>query len=171
MTTMISPKTTRGRVILNIVWLTTGTIFYWTSLPYATAHTFDPIGPHVFPQLMSLTILICAIGNLVVLFFSNKNKIIDQEKVRKEELEESVDVKILIKILFVFIACVTYMFIMPLAGYLISTVLLIFATIGIQGGIELKKNILISFGFALLLYLVFSKVLHILLPNGFLEVI
>ena len=171
MITMIRPNTVRGRAILNIVWLTTATIFYWTSLPYATVHTLDPIGPHVFPQLMSLLISICAIGNLVVLFFSNKNKIIDQEKVKKEELEESIDVEILIKILFVIISCVIYMLIMPFAVYLISTVLLIFATIGIQGGIELKKNILISFAFALLLYLVFSKILHILLPNGFLEVI
>lgn len=171
MTKLINPTSTKGRVILNIIWLIVAIFFYGTSIPYATVRTLDPIGPHVFPQLMSLVIIICAIGNLVVLYISNKNRKIEQEKARKEELEESVEIKTLNKILFSIIICLIYIIIIPYAGYLISTILLMFAMIGLQGGIELKNNILVSLGFALLLYLVFSRVLNIFLPNGFLKII
>ncbi len=161
--------TIRGRVILNIVWIIIAVIFYWVSIPYANIRTLDPIGPHVFPQIMSIIIIICALGNLLVIPLSKRYK--KKKKEQPQEQEEGVGIVRIIKIILVIATSGLYILIMPWAGYLISTILLIFALILIQGEIDLKQNILISCSFAIVLYLLFSKVLNILLPNSFLEII
>jgi hypothetical protein len=73
--------------------------------------------------------------------------------------------------LLVLVVSGLYIWLMPAAGYLVATIFLIFLLIAVQGEVGLRVNILVSCGFALVLYLLFSKVLHILLPHGFLEFI
>ena len=158
----------KGRIILNITWIIVAVTFYWISIPYAQVRTLDPIGPHVFPQIMSVIIILCALGNLLVIPLSRKAK---KKKEQPQGQEEGTGVASIIKIILVIATSGLYIIIMPWAGYLISTILLIFILIVIQGEIDLRKNILISCSFAIVLYLLFSKVLNILLPNSFLEII
>lgn len=152
----------KSRVILNILWIVIAGIFYWVSLSYTEARTFDPVGPHVFPQLMSTVIVICSLANIFLLFRKAARQGTNQTTYEK------VDTKNLLKVFFVMAAGALYIWIMPLAGYILGTALLIFLVIQIQGDIELKTNFLVSSGFAILLYLLFAKLLNILLPHGFL---
>ena len=157
-----------GRGILNITWMILAGVIYWVSIPYANVKSLDPVGPHVFPQIMSIVIVACAAGNLLMMFLAAlKPKLVDVDL--KEGEGEGIDFVSILKVIMVIAVSGIYIFIIHWAGYLISTVLLISSLMLIQGGIELKKNLLISFGFSLLLYVVFLKFLNILLPPGLLE--
>gem|GEM_PF-1297845 len=157
--------TIKSRVILNILWIVIAGAFYWVSMPYSEARTFDPIGPHVFPQLMSTVIILCSLGNLFMLFRESGKQGADA---RAGEEFEPLN---FVKVLLVLAAAALYIWIMPMAGYFLGTAFLLFLVIQIQGNIGIKINFLVSCGFALMLYLLFAKVLHILLPHGFLEFI
>ena len=154
----------KSKVVLNILWILIAAGFWWTSIPYSEARTFDPIGPHIFPQLMAGVIILCSLGNLVVLYRHSRPGM-------PEETPETFEPVNALKMILVLVASGLYIWLMPLTGYLIATMCMLFLLIVIQGDVSLKMNILVSCGFALVLYLLFSKVLHILLPHGFLEFI
>ncbi len=156
--------TVKCKVVLNILWILIAAGFWWTSIPYSEARTFDPIGPHIFPQLMSGVIILCSLGNLVVLYRHSKPGV-------AETAPETFEPSNALKMILVLVVSGLYIWLMPLTGYLIATICLLFLLIAVQGEVGLKVNILVSCGFALVLYLLFSKVLHILLPHGFLEFI
>ncbi|MBL3539693.1 tripartite tricarboxylate transporter TctB family protein [Aminivibrio sp.] len=156
--------TVKSKVVLNILWILIAVGFWWTSVPYSEARTFDPIGPHIFPQIMSGVIILCSLGNLAVLYRHSRQGI-------GEAAPETFEPANALKMFLVLVVSGLYIWLMPLAGYLIATIFLLFLVIAIQGEVSLKMNILVSCGFALVLYLIFFKVLHILLPHGFLEFI
>lgn len=153
----------RSNVILNIVWIALASVLYLIAIPYGKVKSLDPIGPNVFPQIISAVVVICAIANLITIYW-NRNK----DKTSKAGEETSnVSASYFMEVLAVIATSGLYIIVMPRVGYLISTVVLVFLLILIQKGIELKKNLLISCAFSLILYLLFSKVLNILLPQGF----
>jgi len=154
--------TNKSKAVLNILWILAAAAFYWTSIPYSEARTFDPIGPHVFPQIMSGVIILCSLGNLLVIYRHSKTGTDTPETFHPGDA---------LRMLLVLVVSGLYIWLMPAAGYLVVTIFLIFLLIAVQGEVGLRVNILVSCGFALVLYLLFSKVLHILLPHGFLEFI
>lgn len=157
-----------GRIILNIVWIVIAVVFYWVSIPYADAKTLDPVGPHVFPQIMSVVIILCAGGNLLMMLLAVlKPKAVDVDL--KEGKGEGIDFVSIFKVVLVIAVSGAYIFIMQWAGYLISTIMLISSLMLIQGDVGLGKNLMISVSFSLFLYIVFLKFLNILLPAGVLE--
>lgn len=150
----------KGEIILNTIWLIFAASVYIITIPYADIKTLDPIGPHVFPKLMSVVILICATINLISAILKRETSIQKDKKIK---------IKIIIKLVLIIISGGLYIYIMPWLGYFLSTALLMICLIEIQGGIKLWLNVSVGTGFSMFLYLVFSKILSVLLPHGFLK--
>jgi len=166
--TAVATKKLLGRVVLNLAWITIATVFYWIAVPYASVRTFDPVGPHVFPQIVSVIIIVCAVGNLFIIFLSTKKDKPLVVDIKEAQQIEGTDFRNLMKVVLIVILSGIYIVILNWIGYLLSTILLIFFLVLIQGGIKLSKNLMISCGFSLFLYIVFSRILNILLPEGLL---
>lgn len=152
----------KSEIILNVIWVVFAASVYIITIPYADIKTLDPIGPHVFPQLMSNIILICATINIILILLKRETSIQKDKKVK---------IKIIIKLVLIIIAGGLYIYIMPWLGYFLSTALLMICLIGIQGGIKPWLNVSVSMGFSMFLYLVFSRILSVLLPHSFLKFI
>jgi len=154
----------KSEIILNIIWIIIALSLFSIAIPYADMETLDPIGPHVFPQLMSILILICAAINLISIILTKETIIQKNKKVH-------IDTKNIVKLVLIISMGGLYILFMPWLGYLISTILLMFCLIVVQSGIKIWVNIYISISFSAILYLVFSMILNILLPHGFLKII
>jgi hypothetical protein len=119
---------------------------------------------------MSVVIIVCAGGNLLMMLLAAlKPKAVDVDL--EEGKGEGIDFVSIFKVVLVIAVSAAYILIMQWAGYLISTILLISSLMLIQGDVGFGKNLMISFGFSLFLYIVFLKFLNILLPAGVLEYI
>lgn len=152
----------KGEIILNVIWVIFAASVYIITIPYADIKTLDPIGPHVFPKLLSTVILICATINLILSLLKRETSI---------QQDKKIDIKTIIQLVLIIIAGGLYITIMPWLGYFLGTALLMICLIEIQGGIKFWLNVSISMGFSMILYLVFSMILNILLPHGFLKFI
>jgi putative tricarboxylic transport membrane protein len=152
----------KGEIILNTIWVIFSASLFVIAIPYADIKTLDPIGPHVFPKLMSVVIFICAIINLISVILKRETGI---------QQDKKINIKNIIQLVLVIIAGGFYIVIVPWLGYFFSTALLMIGLIEIQKEVKLWLNIFVSVSFSMFLYLVFSMILNILLPHGFLKFI
>jgi len=152
----------KSEIILNVIWVVLAASLFITAIPYADIKTLDPIGPHVFPKLMSTVILICATINLILILLKREISV---------QQDKKINIKIIIQLVLIIIAGGLYIYLIPWLGYFLSTALLMICLIEIQRGIKLWMNVSVSIGFSMILYLVFSRILNILLPHSFLKFI
>ncbi len=114
--TAVATKKLLGRVVLNLAWIIVATVFYWVAIPYASVRTFDPVGPHVFPQIVSVVIMVCAIGNLLMMFLTMKqNKCISTDA-KGIKQTEGTDFKNLLKVVLVILVSGIYILILNWLG-------------------------------------------------------
>ncbi|MDI9390764.1 MAG: tripartite tricarboxylate transporter TctB family protein [Synergistota bacterium] len=166
---IIAVKKVMGEIILNIVWVIIAAVFYWLAIPYASVRTFDPLGPHVFPQIVSVVIIVCAVVNLFMIFLrmrEDRSITVDAKGVQQAE---GSDFQNFLKVALIVLISGVYILILNWIGYLLSTILLVFLLILIQGGTGFSKNLAVSCGFSLVLYILFSRVLKIILPESLLK--
>jgi len=152
----------KSEIILNVIWVVLAASLFIIAIPYADMKTLDPIGPHVFPKLMSTVILICAIINLIIILLKRETSV---------QQDKKINIKIIFQLVLIIVAGGLYIYIMPWLGYFLSTALLMICLIEIQREVKPWLNVFVSICFSMFLYLVFSRILSILLPHGFLKFI
>lgn len=135
-----------------------GAIMYYIATTWKANFTADPAGPAAIPKILCAGLIILgailAIGGFRV-------------KTKSEKPVVTKDEAITVGLLTV--ACIAYIALLPLVGYLIATPLLIAACLLIVGSRNVKTIVLLSLIGTLVLFLLFYSILQVNLPLGFMK--
>ncbi|MFC4321498.1 tripartite tricarboxylate transporter TctB family protein [Litchfieldia salsa] len=128
--------------------------FQLPSYPYA------PVDADAIPKTLGFLLLLLA----VCLFFSKK---IETEMERQKRTFPKKDLYILLGVCAFILM---YIFLLEIIGFVIMTTLFIFFCSWFLGYKNFKVNSIVSIGFSITLYFLFSYLLQINLPSGILPV-
>lgn len=136
-----------------------------SDLPEGSAN--DPLGPRGFPLLIGVGILGCG----VVLFgqtllrrwrsFAGGDISLEGEDSQPEEGPLSGK-----RIILAVLAMLGYVAVLPYAGFLLSTPIVLAMLMGLQGGVPIKSFLFMTIGFPIVLYGLFVLLLSVPLPGG-----
>ncbi|WP_432361282.1 tripartite tricarboxylate transporter TctB family protein [Sporosarcina sp. UB5] len=101
-------------------------------------------------------------GLAILLFIQNRPET-EEEKQKRNIKKEDV-----ILLLVTLGALLLYVFFLEIIGFVLSTVIFLVLTMRMYGYMNLKRNIIVSVIFTLLLYFAFNYLLKIYLPQGIL---
>jgi putative tricarboxylic transport membrane protein len=138
--------------ILGAVCLVASAGMAWAARDYAAAISYEPVGPRAFPLLLSG---LMAIGGLWLVV---------QPSVRSGTFE-GVPVK---QTALCVLAVLVYALLFETLGFTVATTLMAIP-VGMAFGGSLKQVIASGAGLGLMLYLLFDKLLDIVLPTGILS--
>ena len=127
---------------------------FWYANGYRKA-TIYYYGPNFFPQLLAITMSLCAI-------------ILILNAIRGKSLERSdqIQLKGFFRLVIAIAICISYLFLMQVIGFAMSTVIFLYVLmvfIGHQGQV---KRIFSSIAVALIVWAIFRYFLIIPLPTG-----
>jgi len=111
------------------------------------------LGPDFFPRMLSLMMIVFS----TVHFF----------KLMKSGKEEEIKIKIYRLSAYIFVACVAYLALVSLLGYIITTFLYISLTVYLISQKKSLLDLVAALVVTLCLYGVFHLLLHVPLPEGF----
>jgi len=131
-----------------------GIIIVFTSLKYGFG-TFRTPGPGLFPFFIGLSVLIFSLALLISEF---------RTQLRSASLNRE-DLKTFLLMIFAF--C-TWILVMPVFGYVVVTVLVMYGICKIMNLEGWWKPLSVSVGTALFIYFLFDYCLYIDLPKGIL---
>lgn len=140
------------RIFAIVICMISAGIYYCTTQFNMDFIGTTGVGPAFFPKIICV-ILFC-LG--VALFISN---------LRTHFKAEVKNVKYTILVMIVF---TVYIFLISRLGYLVSTILFAFAIINILKDTSLKVKVIFSIVFPVCLYLLFTYVFKVSLPEGIL---
>ncbi len=142
-----------GEVVISVILAAVAVIFYIISGSFTAPINPVDIGPAAFPRLMAIATILLAAGQ--VFLSVRKNKAPDAEKASFGCWQGCLAGLALM--------CV-YAFLMPRLGYYVVTPFFIFAVMFLMGNRKWIQMILVTLGFTLFAFLVFTKLLGVLLP-------
>lgn len=131
------------------------------------------LAPTLYPNIVSALFLVTA-GIMLIesLYAFIKFKKGNLSKDIKKEVKESANKGFPLKeFLPILLAFVLYLVLLPVLGFILDTILLSFFCLFYVNKEKVVRNIVFSFIFSILVYLLFAKVLKIFLPTGFLAFI
>ncbi len=111
------------------------------------------VGPAFFPKIICIVLFVLS----CILFVSNSRK-----------NESCIEVKNTKYTLLVMVICVLYIFIIDKIGYLVSTILFAFVVITLLKNTSIKIKLSFSIIFPICLYLLFTYIFKVSLPEGIL---
>lgn len=131
------------------------------------------LAPTVYPNIVSTIFLVTAgimlVESLYALMkFKKENLSKDTEEESKEPANKSFPLKEFLPILLAF---VLYLMLLRTLGFILDTILLSLFCLFYVNKEKVVRNIVFSFTFSILVYLLFAKILKIFLPTGFLAFI
>lgn len=126
----------------------------------------DPLGPRGFPLLIGVGILGCG----VVLFGQallrrSRSSAADDLSVEDEGSQPGGPLSGM-RIILAVLAMLGYVAVLPYAGFLLSTPVVLAMLIGLQGGVPIKPFLFMTIGFPIVLYGLFVLLLSVPLPSG-----
>lgn len=146
---------TRDRLI-GLGLLIGSALVYWRT--YAFARQNMGMGPQVFPRLLALLL---AIFCVILILFPKKDKTLKTQSAPDSEKAKSARIKTVVT----FIALAGYAALMPVVGYVLSTILyLVFMTFYLGERNPLRMAIW-GIGVAMAVFLIFDKLLNVPLPG------
>lgn len=152
----------REDLLIGIVSVLLGIFVLVIAAGFRVNTVMDPAGPAGVPSILAWVILVIGVILLVGGFFVPKPHEDKKAKWAKEFHEAK-------PILYITVVCAAYLALLEYIGYLIATPLLI---IGIMWVIKVRsiRSLLVTSVFTtIILFLVFSVVLRVSFPMGFLE--
>lgn len=142
-----------GEVVISVILAIVAVIFYVLSGSFTAPVNPVDIGPAAFPRLMAIIILLLAAAQIFLSI--KKNKAPDSEKVAFGYWQGCLAGLALM--------C-AYAFLMPRLGYYVVTPFFIFAIMVLMGNRKWVQMVLVTLGFTLFAFLVFTKLLGVMLP-------
>ncbi|MBQ9563397.1 MAG: tripartite tricarboxylate transporter TctB family protein [Lachnospiraceae bacterium] len=143
---------------LGLGFVLLGGICFYSATTWPMYFASDPAGPGAIPKILSVGIILLGLILSVGGFF--------QKKKAEKPLVTVVELRV---IGLLSAACIVYILILPLIGYLLATPLLIAAILLICGSRNVKQIVLISLIGTLVLFLLFYSLLRVNLPLGFMR--
>ncbi len=135
-------------------------IFVWVMIPYEIAEVDNPFGPRIFPQVVSIIMIVSSLGIFL-------DEIISKRK--KEESEDTVKFSFdkikLFRFAFVFALMTAYVFLFDIIGFIFSSLIYVILCLIF---FQIKKKhwyyyvILVAMVFAI--YFFFKLLLNVQLP-------
>lgn len=152
-----------SNIIQGLILLSTGLVLYYFIIPWQIPFTeaWVEMSSTFFPK----------IGAGLLVFLATLLTINNIRLLKKGSSYESIETNTTQRgnLLAGILTCFGYVFLMNFLGFLIATFLILIALMYLLGQRNLKIIIPIAVSFTALIYYVFSKVLNILLPEGFLS--
>ncbi|ONI42301.1 hypothetical protein AN640_01300 [Candidatus Epulonipiscium fishelsonii] len=136
-------------VILFIIWI----VFYFQTMSIPQEAKSYPLGV----LYLTLFLLIIYFVNSIAQF-KKHHKTYDKEKI----------VKIPKIVILMGILTVIYIVLINIAGYVVSTILFILAALKLCNETSIKMYIGVTIGLTASIYLIFTYILSVMLPSGFL---
>jgi len=141
-------------------------LFVLISIPGQIAESSMQYGPRLFPQLVSVLMIVCSLYILYQELTSRKKKIINDKSINKETNDEKywhVDSKELYKTGIVFVIMSAYIFILDKIGFIISSLLFVLISLVFY---KTKKWLyyMIVIILTIVIYFIFTYLLKIQLP-------
>lgn len=149
--------------ISGLIAVVFGSVYLFMALQIPRAAIGDKIGPKMFPILVGTIAVVCG-----MLLFLRELKIPKEERTPFDwafRAEKQIYTKIVITI----ILGIIYGFSLRTAGYIITTMLFMFAITWLINGRHWIENTLISLLFPVVTYTVFAIMLGLSLPRGWLS--
>jgi putative tricarboxylic transport membrane protein len=148
----------KENTIAGLISVIAGLSVYWASEGFGIRGLApDPLGPSVYPKMLGAGLVILGVI-LILMAVRSKD---DQKK--KDTLFSGASLRILSLI----IAGALYIVLFERLGFILSTILFIFAIMNITGESRWQKSVTVSVIIPLCLYIIFNKLLNVLLPLGF----
>jgi putative tricarboxylic transport membrane protein len=125
--------------------------------------TYARVGPRFFPLVVSIGLLAC--GTLLAIQALRGIRIEPQE-------EENVDIHALVNLRAIWILLIAFVlnfFLMRPLGFILSSTLLFFGATVAFGNRQYLKNTLWGLGLSLLIFILFTRLLQLNLPEGVLS--
>ena len=142
-----------GEVIISIILAIISIVFFVISGSFTAPVNPVDIGPSAFPRLMAGITVVLAV--VQILLSVRKSKANDADKASFGYWQGCIAGFALM--------CV-YAFLMPMLGYYVVTPPFIFAVMVLMGNRKWLQMILVTLGFTLFAFLVFTKLLGVMLP-------
>lgn len=135
-----------------------GAYMFYLSTTWPANYSSDPAGPSAIPKILCVGLMILgailAVGGFGVKVKSEKPMVTKDELVLTGCLTA---------------ACILYIVILPIIGYLLATPLLLAAILWLVGTKKPKTLILVSVIGTIVLFLLFYSLLQVNLPLGFMK--
>ncbi|WP_165899966.1 tripartite tricarboxylate transporter TctB family protein [Borborobacter arsenicus] len=153
-------------IILCTTALAVGYLYATTKIP--SLDTVDPLGPRAYPYLVAAGL----IGSVVWLLLESvqSRKVAVQAEDVSERESETVDNKRYIMLSFVVVSLGIYYAAIEAAGFVVSTVIFLVSLTAYFNPGKWVANILVSFIFAVGVYVLFTHVLGVPLAKGLLDI-
>ncbi|KUK57638.1 MAG: Uncharacterized protein XD80_1298 [Synergistales bacterium 53_16] len=149
--------------ISGLIAVIIGSVYLFMALQLPRTTIGDKIGPKMFPILIGSIALLCG-----VLLFLRESKI-PKEKRSAFDWAFKAEKQVYTKIATTIILGIAYGFTLRIAGYVITTILFMFAVTRLINGKHWIENTLISLLFPIVTYVVFAIMLGLSLPRGWLS--
>ena len=143
---------------VGIGFMAFGALMFYLATTWKANFTADPAGPAAIPKILCAGLIILG-AVLTIGGFGVKTKS-EKPIITKDEA---------ITIGLLTAACILYIVLLPVVGYLIATPLLIAAGLVIVGSRKVKTIVMISVITTLILFLLFYSILRVNLPLGFMK--
>lgn len=138
--------------VLGIIALFVAAFLTWFGWDIQAPFSYEPVGPRAFPLLLALIIAFCGTW----LAFKGGNQ--------AEPNPPGANFRIALMMVF----CGAYAYVFDMLGFIVATTLMTIAVGRLFSG-AWKKIIIGGFAMSVLLFLLFDRVLDVVLPLGVLE--
>lgn len=143
----------RADLLIGIALVAFAVLYYRESFEITVGFAADRLGPRFFPRLLAFALALSGLG------------LIRRSVTGRSDAEPLAPVRIGQFVLTVAIT-LAYAILLPTLGYLIATVLYVGALIWLLGYRNIVGLAATSAGVTAVLYLVFARALHVLVPMG-----
>ena len=134
--------------------------YYW-QCDFLPTKAADPLGPAAYPRLLALAIMFFAVLHIIVSYF-RRHRLKEDE----DTLQGRARLMGNLRIAGVVVATIAYLILMDPLGYVLSTFIYILAIPLIVGERSVRGIVTSAFVLTAVLYVVFVRVLGVLVPGG-----
>ena len=172
-------KKTRREVIVGLVCIFLALVIFWLTYGFKGGHYGGPLASATFyPRLISSGIIglsIILIIDEVIIKKKIKESKRKDEKVTEEDTERGLESRWriekinLVRMIAGALICIFYTIFLDVVGYILATPVMLFLffwVLGVKGWIKIAG---LSLGITFAMYIVFAKLLDVVLPVGILS--
>lgn len=148
--------------IICAVMLILAAVYFYATAQIPALEIGDPLGPKAFPVLLGIALIV----TVILLFFETLKAGADAAPRRAHAWRE--DRRHLLLIGGVTLWTVAYFWVFDRAGFIVATLVYLFALMAVFNRGKWVSNALTAVLFTLGTYVLFVKILHVSLPSGIL---
>lgn len=151
----------KNNIIFGSISVLGGSIIFWIANGFVVKAGLDPLGPSFYPKMLGVLLIVLG----VTLILQNKKTNTEEQELEEEKEETGFwnpGNKRVIGLVGISIA---YLFVLESLGFILTNILFIIGIMFINNERKIVKILIASTLTSFVLYLVFKKILGVLLPS------